>query len=562
MDALAALELRLKNADIKCVFVDVPFAQHTDAMIPVSSELTTIAKTIPISAPSIPIVSGLHGTLVPAGDSSIFDVHYFSRHCTKPVYFEDGINSLLSSGGFGSASAWIEIGPHPTCLPMLKCIPTTSEQSLHLPSLRRSIANEITLSAALASLYCHSITINWCRVFEVLHPQARLVDLPSYPFARNSFWVPYDSVHSLPKTPVILKPPQHSLLTRPETHLPNYSHLPSMFEVDFHKVVPLIEGHKVSGYALCPASVYIELAMAAALESLRGEYRGSSVILDTLSFPNALVHSPGTQKVIRISLPPTERCGGDVGSFEIISHLAKNPDQQQTNCRGSFALQSASVVSTTLSTSEPTLKSCRDSILANQDCETFRTRTIYGSLFCKVVEYAPQYQAIRWIKISQDRTDAYSVCKLPPQEFTGPFVVHPILLDTLLHAAGFVVNVDAGGNEIFICHQLTKVVILPELMAWDSPFGVYCNVSSRSETGCVVEVFATQIHDDVPGAVIAHLQRVDFRRLRLSGFRTLLASSASQTENNTSLGLTPITPTTEGIYMRYSSILHLLTAIQ
>ena len=94
LDELVTLRDSLRASGIKGVFVDVPFAQHTSAINPISSGLTKLAQSVTISAPSIPMVSTLHGRLVPAGDDSVFDASYFFRHSAEPVQFEGGINDL------------------------------------------------------------------------------------------------------------------------------------------------------------------------------------------------------------------------------------------------------------------------------------------------------------------------------------------------------------------------------------------------------------------------------------------------------------------------------------
>ena len=89
-------------------------------MNPILEDLTTLASSAELHAPSIPIVSNVHGIVVRPGDASVFTAQYFARHCGEPVKFEQGIGELKSLPDFDDACAWIELGPHPTTLPMLR----------------------------------------------------------------------------------------------------------------------------------------------------------------------------------------------------------------------------------------------------------------------------------------------------------------------------------------------------------------------------------------------------------------------------------------------------------
>ena len=79
-------------------------------------------------------------------------------------------------------------------------------------------------------------------------------------------------------------------------HLPaSGSSEPARFETTIDKVAHLIEGHQVAGHGLCPASVYIEMASAAA--QLLFEHHGrvsddSTISLSEITFSNPLVYAP------------------------------------------------------------------------------------------------------------------------------------------------------------------------------------------------------------------------------------------------------------------------------
>lgn len=192
LDQLRALQAELKAGGTKCVQVNVPFAYHTDAMSPIYNDIIRLAQGVPLSAPTIPILSNVHGAMVPAGDASVFNAEYFARHCRDAVRFEQSVQDMLAHTEFATVTTWLEIGPHPTTLPMLRSMPTTSQQALYLPSLKKNADDWQTVSSSLASLYCTRVQVSWRKVLDVLCPGASLTELPAYPFAQTKYWVAFE----------------------------------------------------------------------------------------------------------------------------------------------------------------------------------------------------------------------------------------------------------------------------------------------------------------------------------------------------------------------------------
>lgn len=123
LEELKALKAHL-DAEVHCknVLLSVPFGYHSPAMTPLLDDLVLVAGRATIRPPTLPVISNVHGEVVLPGDASVFNPEYFARHCAEPVQFEKGINSFTSLPEYAKVDAWIEIGPHTTTLPMLKCI--------------------------------------------------------------------------------------------------------------------------------------------------------------------------------------------------------------------------------------------------------------------------------------------------------------------------------------------------------------------------------------------------------------------------------------------------------
>ena len=96
----------------------------------------------------------------------------------SPVRLYDCVSSLLE----GSPGPWVEIGPHPTLLPMVReSIEGKNPEGLEvdnslIPSLKRQSPDSRTFSEACAPLWVSGSKI------DLRYNLKRDVDLPKYPF--------------------------------------------------------------------------------------------------------------------------------------------------------------------------------------------------------------------------------------------------------------------------------------------------------------------------------------------------------------------------------------------
>lgn len=346
IEQLKALKVYL-DAHVKCknVLLAVPFGYHSSAMQPILDDLVRVASRVTIRTPSIPIVSNVVGRVIPVGDVSIFTPNYYARHCAEPVLFDKGISDLLTSSKFqGNESiSWIEIGPHPTTLPMLKVHPSVNESQLLLPSLRKKQDSWATISSCLAQLYVTSNQVQWRQTFS--HISTQLVSVPSYPFSKGKFWVQYEDERpasvSIPDTAVDSAP----RLADQFSMLHSWAQLPSdengctaIFDTHITSLSTFIVGHSVGGHPLCPASVYHELALAGAQASsshLGYQFGDTYVVLRSIDYARPLVYKKGEDRVVK-TFVRLDKNGK--GSFEISSQVSHPIPTQSSTLLTSFLL--------------------------------------------------------------------------------------------------------------------------------------------------------------------------------------------------------------------------------
>ncbi|KAJ7094725.1 putative polyketide synthase [Mycena belliarum] len=517
------------HIDARCMLLGVQLGYHSAAMTPLLADLTTAAQRTSLRAPTLPVVSNVFGTVVAPGDTSVFTTSYFARHCSEPVRFSCGVAALLAF--MPDVGAWVELGPHTTCLPMLKANPALPASSLLLPSLRRHHAPAVVLARSLAALYTSSLarTLRWRTVFA--HLPVRCVSLPSYPLAKTKFWVPFVEYTLAPAASSTIADElivEYTMLHRWAQYPAADNDCTAVFETPIEDVADAIAGHRVAGMPLCPASVYIELVLAGvelAACHLRLVHHDSHVVLRRMEFVNPLVYDSSVKRVIftRIKLLQDE------GTFTISSRVVGAKDDT-IHARGKFKYQVTLHTTAKFVEMLPLITQRSATVAQPQDGaqpEVFSTRTAYEVIFPRVVEYAKEYHTMQTISVDTRALEGCATVQLPADYVRGRYIVHPVWMDTLLHVAGFVANLHGALEDAYICTQIDVVEVLAMLVDSDSPYLVYCTNAWLPEADVMLaEAYAMQVTE--PRRIVAHMKGIQFRRARLSSFKKSLILSAGR----------------------------------
>lgn len=512
---LQALKSYLDGA-VRCksFLLPVGFGYHSGAMAPLQEDLTSLAGRITISPPVIPITSNVYGKLVLPGDASVFDAQYYSRHCTEPVLFDQGIRGSVALDSFPVIDAWIEIGPHAMILPTLKRHPVFPKDALFLASMWKRQHPLTSLHSALARLYVSPLAseIKWRKVFSYL-PFVSNTSLPTYPWSNASFWVsfkeeipPTYETGPKPRNPGLPYAVLHACIQSP--FLGNsYSFV---FETPMSHLSKLICGHRVRGLPLCPASTYQELALAGVEASIllhHSAFKQCFVVLHDIDFQSPLVYTEGACCAIQTSIIfETE----NAGAWKVIT----TNDGEKIHAHGSFQLERPSNTISRFSLIYPIVSHRIAAIASRRDGNMFTTSSIYQVIFPRVVTYGKNYRAVRTLTISAEGTEGYATVQLPNDSNRDYFVVHPILMDAMLHVAGFIANICGGVNDAFICSKVGCVEVIPPLVDDSAPYGVYVNCAWLPGGDMLAESYT--LEQGPTNRIVAHLEGIHFRKVPLT----------------------------------------------
>nr|UHY14130.1 PKS I [Verrucosispora sp.] len=148
---------------------------HLDGML---AEFESIAATLSYAEPSIPVVSDITGRI--AGEE-IRSAAYWARQVRQPVRFHDGVRTLHEHG----IRTFLEVGPDAALTAMAPdCLPA-GEPVTVVAAVRRDRPETASLAEALGRLHVAGVPAGWDRVFA----GGRRVDLPTYPFERQRYWL-------------------------------------------------------------------------------------------------------------------------------------------------------------------------------------------------------------------------------------------------------------------------------------------------------------------------------------------------------------------------------------
>ncbi|MEH0846172.1 type I polyketide synthase [Micromonospora sp. CPCC 205711] len=156
----------------------VSHAFHSPLMEPMLADFRQVAASLTYSTPAIPVVSTLTGRLAEAGE--LTDPEYWVRHVRHAVRFADAVTTLEAAG----VARFVEVGPDGV-LTGLAALSVTGPQAVTVATQRRDRDEVTTLATAVGRLWTSGAPVDlaaWC-------PPGRRVDLPTYPFQRQRYWL-------------------------------------------------------------------------------------------------------------------------------------------------------------------------------------------------------------------------------------------------------------------------------------------------------------------------------------------------------------------------------------
>ncbi|MFH8477144.1 SDR family NAD(P)-dependent oxidoreductase, partial [Streptomyces sp. NPDC018000] len=385
----------------------VSHAFHSPLMEPMLDEFRQITQVLDYTEPKIPVVSNVTGRTVTTGE--ITSPEYWVTHVREAVRFADGVRALADDG----VTTFLEVGPDAVLTAMAAGVLTEDGGARFVPLLRRGRPERPEALTALAHLWTLGRPVEWT----ALHPggPARPVDLPTYPFQRQRFWL--ESVTEGADVSTLGQisadhPLLGALINAPGT---GTTVLTGRISAQSH---PWLNDHAIMGTPLLPGTAFVELALHA------GHHTGAPHLEElTLHAPLALQSDAFTD--LRVQTSQSDH------SVTIHSrpHGATDDTPWTLHATGALTPESpAPGAGFALAAWPP------------PGATPIPLDGTYGELAAQGYDYGPVFQGLKaaW---EQDG-EVFAEVALPAQahDDAAAFALHPALLDAALHAT------DLGGG--------------------------------------------------------------------------------------------------------------------
>ncbi|MFE6881615.1 SDR family NAD(P)-dependent oxidoreductase [Streptomyces sp. NPDC057702] len=409
---------RWRAAGRKATRLRVSHAFHSPLMDPMLEEFRRVLEGVSYAAPTIPIVSTLTGARATVEELS--SAAYWVRHVRESVRFADAVRTLADEG----VTTFVEIGPGATLSALgQESVPGAG----FVPALRGEQPEELALVSALAQAHVRGVRVDWAAFFA--DSGARRVDLPTYAFQRERYWLdaPRDLRVEEAAGGLGLAGAGHPLLGA-AVELADGQGLvcTGRLGLDTH---PWLAEHAVSQVVLLPGTAFAEIALAA------GDHLGLAEVEElTLAAPLVLAERGGTR--LRVTV------GGDDGSDRRTLSIDSRPDDPTadidwTRHATGYLVAASPDQPAELTAWPPT------------GAEPVELDGFYEGLAAAGFEYGPAFQGLRAAWRGED--GVYAEIELAEAQHgdVATFGVHPALLDSALHACmlGGLLE-DAGGPRL------------------------------------------------------------------------------------------------------------------
>ncbi len=397
-------------AELRARMIEVDYASHGPQVEEIRDALAEALAGIGPARADVAFYSTVTGGRI---DTAELDADYWFTNLRRPVRFADAVRALLADGH----RVFVEASPHPVLtLGVQECCEQTGVDAVTVPTLRRDEGGPVQLARAAAQAYAAGVTVDWTRWFPA---GARVVDLPTYAFQRERYWLEGDGVGDVGAAGI--ERVGHALLPAAVDLADGGLVLTGRLTAS-----GWLTEHAVGDVPLLPGAALVEWALRAADETGCGgveelTLRAPLLLPETGGLRVQVVAGPAADDGRRDVRINSRRDDDTAWTEHAAGVLAPEPDRAE-GLSGAWPPAGAEPV----------------------DVTDFYARAAAGGY-----GYGPAFQGLRaaW----RHGPDLLAEVALPEGTAApGGFGIHPALLDATLHAAALLDRPEAGGERVWL----------------------------------------------------------------------------------------------------------------
>ncbi|WP_327028046.1 SDR family NAD(P)-dependent oxidoreductase [Micromonospora sp. NBC_01740] len=318
---------------------------------------------------------------------------------------------------------FVEISPEPALTDRVAAVLDATGVTGHvLDTLAGSADAATRLLTGLATAYTLGLAVDHRRLL----PEAEPVDLPTYAFDRNRYWLERTGAHRSVLPAVGLDVVDHPLLSA-VADLPGDEGLLFTGRITL-ATHPWLADHAVLGTVLLPGTALVELA------SWTGRQAGAATVAElNLEAPLAIPTEGGIDLRVRVG-PPDE-----TGHRPVAIHTRRDDDTGPDGSRAWQRHASGQLADTVDPEPAPA------AVWPPADAEPIALDGLYARLAAQGYHYGPAFRALRAAWRSGPDILAEVALDADASTDTTAFSVHPALMDAALHAIG--ASATAGATD-------------------------------------------------------------------------------------------------------------------
>lgn len=267
------LETKMRERAIRHKRLDVPYGFHSRFTEPLLPDLELLASSITLHEPKIPLE-----TCTDTNNWTAPTAKLITAHTREPVFFGQAIQRLHAKLG---PCTWLEAGSDSSIVNMVRRAlgqSSTSANNFVSSQLNKPNSTELVVDATVA-LWNASHQVQYWNFHRLQRPQYDRLRLPPYAWEKSRHWLELDMSAALNSNNKTNVPPPTDIAA----HIPPVLIRLESFDSRGHHFVinpsseeyqTIVKGFESLGSAVCPSTLYVELASRAVKMADEGKETG------------------------------------------------------------------------------------------------------------------------------------------------------------------------------------------------------------------------------------------------------------------------------------------------